>query len=662
MAFSLLQNPEPINVLEKTAQGTYNVYKLNPTNLMSDNRGTYAAGGNVQSLASGISAEQIKQQFGLTTKDTPYVDQQWISDYTSRAVKSDQQIKEAIYQQFEEMDKTGSYGTWLKQNLNSLVQSTKSKITADPSKTMNILGDIWNQYRYNPSQAGNVEQARIASGVASDPNSPFLAGGGMTSAQKEAGQAGAQSFASVPTTQSPTANQGTTQTVQQPTINFIKGLNQQQIDSINNLVKNRPSSQWSETDVKNWNYATGKQALPSGVPTWMSTYQSGGISTNTMGKEKNIDLGTGGTQAQTGTLTGDLAQIKSEIEARRKLQEETMTPDQLNAKQLGTDIQDLIGKTAGQAQYKAEQMQKLVDPLQTQLDSLYNQIDALTAEKNAEMNKEVGKSQTLARLQGRQAWINSTYNAEILTKTAQANALMRNIETATNQVNRAVELKYGGVLEQLGIKQAQLKSLQDSGVLTSAQKEQADALNNYYDAQAQAVKDQQNAEKEEKGYIIDLMSKYPDAGISFDDTLASAQSKLKNSKIYQQATRLAGGGGGGTPGPGGFPKGFWSQIDSAKNELQQGEPWGNVWNRVKMQFPTVNNSDIDKALGTDWREPGAYQEFKGKIELTPQQEVQKLKDEGFSEQEILDKNKYPESVISDIFKEPESNKPWYKFW
>ena len=55
---------------------------------------------------------------------------------------------------------------------------------------------------------------------------------------------------------------------------------------------------------------------------------------------------------------------------------------------------------------------------------------------------------------------------------------------------------------------------------------------------------------------------------------------------------------------------FWAEIDSGKNELQQGETWGNVWNRIKTQFPTVPNNVIDNALGVSWKEPGASEKFK----------------------------------------------------
>jgi hypothetical protein len=42
---------------------------------------------------------------------------------------------------------------------------------------------------------------------------------------------------------------------------------------------------------------------------------------------------------------------------------------------------------------------------------------------------------------------------------------------------------------------------------------------------------------------------------------------------------------------------FWALIDKLKKELEAGKPWGEIWNRVKSQFPNVLNATIDEALG-----------------------------------------------------------------
>lgn len=48
------------------------------------------------------------------------------------------------------------------------------------------------------------------------------------------------------------------------------------------------------------------------------------------------------------------------------------------------------------------------------------------------------------------------------------------------------------------------------------------------------------------GIVADLAQKYPDAMIGLSDSLEQAQIKVRTSRIYQQATRLAGGGGDST--------------------------------------------------------------------------------------------------------------------
>lgn len=80
---------------------------------------------------------------------------------------------------------------------------------------------------------------------------------------------------------------------------------------------------------------------------------------------------------------------------------------------------------------------------------------------------------------------------------------------------------------------------------------------------------------------------------------------------------VVGGGGGlqntstnkNTPSDG-YPKGFWAAIKAGVSSLQKGEKWGTVWNRVKTQFKGVKNEDIDKALGPEWRDAGAFEKYK----------------------------------------------------
>lgn len=59
-------------------------------------------------------------------------------------------------------------------------------------------------------------------------------------------------------------------------------------------------------------------------------------------------------------------------------------------------------------------------------------------------------------------------------------------------------------------------------------------------------------------------------------------------------------------------KAFEASIESGIAQLQKGESWGTVWNRIKQLYPDVPNELIDNLLGLQWREGGAYEDWKAK--------------------------------------------------
>jgi len=86
-------------------------------------------------------------------------------------------------------------------------------------------------------------------------------------------------------------------------------------------------------------------------------------------------------------------------------------------------------------------------------------------------------------------------------------------------------------------------------------------------------------------------------------------------------------GGGST-----YTKAFKDAVENGIANLQRGEPWGTVWNRIKAEFPNESAEKIDTALGggittnkpasgigpetaptpTGWAKPGAFEEYKQK--------------------------------------------------
>lgn len=55
---------------------------------------------------------------------------------------------------------------------------------------------------------------------------------------------------------------------------------------------------------------------------------------------------------------------------------------------------------------------------------------------------------------------------------------------------------------------------------------------------------------------------------------------------------------------------FQKVLRSTQLDLYGGKiGWGDAFNRIKQQYPDVDDNQIDALLGTDWREPGAYEKF-----------------------------------------------------
>jgi hypothetical protein len=230
-----------------------------------------------------------------------------------------------------------------------------------------------------------------------------------------------------------------------------------------------------------------------------------------------------------------------------------MTPPETEADKKQQSLLDqmasLVGDQANKAadQLTAEQSAGLPD-LKKQFADINAQILSKVAAYNALQTDLEGKPITMNSIIGAQAQVQKVQASEIGLLQARAQGLQGQIEVAQQTANRAVDLKYSTIEAKLNVYQAQLNALQPT--LNKEEKLQAQAQQILLDQQKQAIADTKSKEKEQNSIILDLISKYPDANISFTDSLASAQAKLKGSKIYQQATRLAGGSGGGGGGGG----------------------------------------------------------------------------------------------------------------
>ena len=132
---------------------------------------------------------------------------------------------------------------------------------------------------------------------------------------------------------------------------------------------------------------------------------------------------------------------------------------------------------------------------------------------------------------GAQTQINAVMDAKIYTLSAQAQALQGNISLAKENAQKAVDLKYAPIIEELKIKQAQLELIQPT--LTKEEKIRAEALARKNKDEANALAAKMDKEKDINSTLITWQGKYRDAGITLQDTLESANEKIKNSSVYK---------------------------------------------------------------------------------------------------------------------------------
>lgn len=115
---------------------------------------------------------------------------------------------------------------------------------------------------------------------------------------------------------------------------------------------------------------------------------------------------------------------------------------------------------------------------------------------------------------------------------ASIQAIQGNIDLAMDQVDRAVKLRYDPIRKQLELLNTQLNF--NYRRLDSAQQKRADALKMANDERLRLLDIEQQNERDRNQAVVQLMSQYKDAGITLQDTVESANTKiLNNSQSYQ---------------------------------------------------------------------------------------------------------------------------------
>lgn len=273
--------------------------------------------------------------------------------------------------------------------------------------------------------------------------------------------------------------------------------------------------------------------IPSGSGT--SAIGSGPQPVNTIVPQNSLAV------TPTGMVPGAAPAVGTEASKSIDQYIKELTPPQSETEKKSQALTDrlsqLIGDTAGQEKMLAEEEKaRGVEELNKQLTAKNNEIKMLIAEREALNVDNMGKPMTMNSIIGANAQVNAVIDSKIFYRTAEAQALMGNIELARESAQRAVDAKYGPILEELRIKQAQLELLQPQ--LNKEERVRAEALDRQYQAQQQAIAEKRADERMLTSTLLDTMERYPDAGIRLTDTVEQANTKVKtNSAIYRDEVR-----------------------------------------------------------------------------------------------------------------------------
>ena len=282
-----------------------------------------------------------------------------------------------------------------------------------------------------------------------------------------------------------------------------------------------------------------------------------------------------------------------------------------------------------------------IETLNTQLSDISNQIKAKALEFEAFKQAQQGKPITMSSITGSIAEQQSKIASDVLLLQAQGEILQGKLTNAQNNINRAIDLKYSTIENKYKIYQAQLEALKPT--LDREERQRAAILEQQKLVEQRKYEEAKQAEKDKKSLIMDYIGKYGDAGITLNDSLETAQAKLKTSKIYQDQIR-------GPVGPSSLTtKTYWTAPDTLGN--------------IKYYYGIKGNSAKSQEITSENYLKGKSSSEGVLTETSPQQAIEKLKEQGYTQAEVEDMNKYPNNVIENVFNpQGQGNKPWWKFW
>lgn len=268
-------------------------------------------------------------------------------------------------------------------------------------------------------------------------------------------------------------------------------------------------------------------------------------------KPGTVDLsktGATGTAGSTGDATVDTSkQMSSSIAENLKLLEGEKTTAQIDAEKMNSRAMQLLAESLGRTKMLSEEEKKAgIDEYKTNLKNLQNELATKTAAYEKLYADIAGKPITMNSIIGADAQARRVAQADLGFLNAQALAMQNNIDFAKQTAKDAVDAKYGPIDEEINILAKQLELIQPT--LTKEEKLRADAVKLALDQRKEALDAVKEKENTLTDFNINMIAKYPSAGIRTTDDYAVTQQKILGSAEYKAemaaATKKSSSGSG----------------------------------------------------------------------------------------------------------------------
>ena len=438
-------------------------------------------------------------------------------------------------------------------------------------------------------------------------------------------------------------------------IAFKEGLTTEQKNSVEALAS-KPTESWTETDKKNWNYATNNAPMPAPTPASApapapTPAPTGGITRNLTaeqefvknwaGKEGRLPTSSEVNQAVYGTPTpkfstpqgvqppatptasaveGEVTPAPKPDDYQAELNNYLFNNYGINLGTVNPVFQDPITTIKG---IITDVMSVIgVPEVKTQLEAIAKVRTGLVDERDEEIaevntNPWISEAMRTRKITA----IETKYENKIANKNSEFDLLQNIYDDARQEAQFAASLGVGLFESNRDFLQGQMEDLMNRAEKAAAvkkketQEERELSMEGY---QYLSSPEQLKGLTEEQIYRDPATGRIYKRPKEKDELLSVAEAKslgVPYGTTKEQAAQkgiISTTKKTGTPEVGGYPKGFWSSIKTATTSLRKGEQWGTVYNRLKMQFPDVSNENLDTALGTEWRKEGAFEEYKQK--------------------------------------------------